>query len=140
MIDFKNYKAAIVQAEEILAQAGDPTSHPSARLTFLNRFEVLTNISESILRRVFASLGGPEHNTFLSIRELLRQASEEGLHLATPNQWITYLIALETMNARWIGAADVVMEQETLLLLQEFVHNIQAFANRVERMAAVVSE
>jgi hypothetical protein len=140
MIDFKNYKVAIVEAGEILAQASEPASHPSARLALLNRFEVLTNISESILRRVFASLGGPEHNTFLSIRELLRQASDEGLHLATPDQWIAYLAALETMNAEWIGAADVVIEPNTLLLLQGFVRDIQAFANRAERMATVVSE
>ena len=132
MIDIDNYKHAIEWLRSGLAEWNRERQNSAVRLSVLQSFAVTYNISESILRQAYVSLDIEENAAYLSTRELIRRAAEEGLMLSSSKEWMRYGLALESMREASISWSDDGLEN-MLPVLSPFVLDLEAFALCLEQ-------
>ncbi len=136
MIDLENYTAAISWLNRSLAQLEREPSNYAVRLSALHSFEVTYNVSESLLRQAYSLLSENEDAAFLSTRELIRQASDEGLTLSSPRQWMQYGLTLESIRqAMMFSGVEQGFDLQTLYPAQ-FAKELTLFAHCLERRLA----
>jgi hypothetical protein len=127
MIDIDNFTRAIQWLRRGLADARREPDNPSVQLSLLQSFEVTYNLSETILRHAYAELSDDEDALFISTRELLWRAGEEGIALSTRKQWMQYGLALESMREACMSP-DGLSVQDSYKLLAEFSQELESFA------------
>jgi hypothetical protein len=138
MIDIDNYKRAIEWLRRGISELNNDPASPTLRLGILHSFEVTYNLSESILRQAYVSLGSEENAAYISARELILHASDEGLVLSSPKRWMHYGFVLESMREACMDSVDetVVMSQELLL---EFAQELEAFAHSMKTRGLAIA-
>jgi hypothetical protein len=97
-MDIDNYKGAVAWLRLSLAEFQKQPDDPMVQFALLQSFEVTHNLSEAILRGAYVSLGIDEHAPYISLRELIWRAGEEGFVLSSRKDWLQYGLALETMK------------------------------------------
>lgn len=128
MIDIANYKRSIAWLKRGIA---DQSAEPSNRIFsdgLTQSAGVTYNLTEIVLRQALAGFSEEAVIPFLSSRELMRYADDEGLHLASPEAWLRYGIALEQANATQGDSFSVSL----LPLLPEYAEQLEGFAERLE--------
>ena len=135
MIDIENYKRAIAWLRRGMIELQQEPDNDAVRLGILHRFEVTHNVSEGILREVYAALDVDEQAPHISLREVLRRGAEEGLALSSPKQWLQYGLLLETTKDAWINTATVNLDA-IFPILPGYAEELDAFAmSLTQRMA-----
>ena len=135
MIDIENYGRAIAWLRRSLIELRQEPESDIIRLGILHRFEVTHNISEALLREAYVSLDVDEQAPILSLRELLRRASEEGIHLPAPARWLRYGLILESTKQGWIETATFDLEA-ILPILPRYADELDAFAKSLKQRMA----
>ena len=138
MIDIDNFRRAIQWLRRGLAEVQHEPVNPVVQLSLLQSFEVTYNLAEELLRQVCVeSVLGPDA-AFLSTRELIWRASEEGLVFATRKEWAQYGLALESMrDACMLSTGESV--KESFQLFSQFAQLLDSFADSLqERLACHV--
>ncbi len=135
MIDINNYKRAIQWLRRGLTQLEREPENPAFQLSVLQSFEVTYNLSESLLRQAHVALSDNKDAAYLSTRELLRQAGEDGLVLSSPRQWLHYGLVLESMREACMFALEANVEQPSQLV-SRFAQDLESFAMNLEKRLA----
>ena len=135
MIDIDNYKRAIDWLQRGLAELQRIPESPVLQLNVLHAFEVTHNLSESLLRHSYVALSDDKDAAFLSTRELIWRASEEGLVLSSRKQWLHYGLALESMREACMYSLEGDPETASELL-SHFAQDLQTFADSLEKRLA----
>lgn len=136
MIDVENYNRAIQWLQRSLAELSHTPDNPVVQLGALHCIEVTYNISERILREVYVLLGNDEQTPYISARELVRRAGEDGLVLSTPKQWMQYGFALEAMRETCMLSLAASPE-ELANLGAQLIEELRSFARCLDvRLAA----
>jgi len=138
MIDVDNYRRAVEWFRRGLFELSNDPSNPVVRLSVLPSFEVAFNISETLLRKAYVSLGSDEDATWVSARELILRASDEGLVLSSPKRWMHYGLVLETMRESCLESPDETVEISTELL-SSFALELEAFAHVLEMRRSAIA-
>ena len=135
MIDIANYKRSIAWLRRGMEEQ---RAHPEMRILqdgLTHSFEVTYNVTESTLREAIMKLTGNQNIGYLSAREVLRYASDEGLFLTESETWLLYGLAIEKTNAR-LGDD---FETNVLPLLPGFAAELDASAERLEGRLALAA-
>jgi hypothetical protein len=132
MMDIENYKQAIAWLRGNLAELQSTPGDPCVQLAVLHSFEVTYNLSEAILREAYVALGTDEYAAYVSLRELIWRASEDGIRLSSRKHWMRYGLALETMTEGFSLSADSSIA-DAGELLSRFADELESFANCVQR-------
>ncbi len=135
MIDIENYKRAIAWLRRGLTELQQEPENKTVQLGVLHRFEVTHNVSEGHLREAYDALGVDEQSPYISLREVIRRAAEEGISLSTPKQWLQYSLRLETTKEAWLATADVNLEA-LLPILPQYCDELDAFAEKLKARTA----
>lgn len=106
MMDIDNYKGAVAWLRRNLAEFQTRPSDPVLQYALLQSFEVTHNLSEAILREAYVSLGTDKYAPYISLRELIWRAGEDGFVLSSRKDWLQYGLALETMKENLCLTAD----------------------------------
>lgn len=135
MIDIDNYKRCVAWLTRCMDEhAADPESRMQ-RDGLLHAAEVSYNVTESTLRHALDELTGEETFAFVSSRELMRLAAEEGLKVSSREAWLRYGLAIEGANQS-LGES---LPTTLLPMLPQFAGEFQAFSKRLEqRLVSVV--
>lgn len=133
MIDIENYKSAIDWLQRSLARLDREPGNQDVRLSALHSIEVAYNVSESLLRQAYISLGDNEDAAFVSTRELIRQASEDGLVLSSPKQWMQYGLVLESIREAMFLFTDEQHFDLGSLAPSQFALELESFALCLEK-------
>ncbi len=128
MIDIANYKQALAWLRRAMAEQELQPDDQILRDNVWHSFEVTYNVSESTLRHALAQITGEDTLAFVSSREVMRCAAEEGIYLSSGKQWLRYGIALEQTDE---SLGDT-FSKDILPLLPQFAANLEAFAIRLE--------
>ena len=132
MMDLNNYKGAVTWLRGNLAEFQARPSDPTVQFALLQSFEVTHNLSEAILRGAYVSLGVDEYAPYLSLRELIWRAGEEGFVLSTRKDWLQYGLALETMReALNLSATGGI--GDAAQLLSRFADDLEVFSRCLDR-------
>jgi hypothetical protein len=129
MIDIENYKRAIQWLERGIAEQTNKPNDETVQDSVMLSFEVTYNLSESILRQALNELMEGQSLAYLSSRELMHYASDEGLALSSAENWLRYGIALEETN-RTQGEEFLA---HLAPLVPQYVKDLEAFSHRLER-------
>ncbi len=135
MIDIDNYKRAIRWLRRGLAELDRQPGDPTVQASVLQSFEVTQNLSESALRQAYVSLGKDREATYLSVRELIWRASEEGIVFPSCKQWLEYGLALESMREAMMLSLPQSIENAPQLL-SRFAQDLESFAHCLEKRLA----
>ena len=138
MIDIDNYKRSIAWLRSSLNEHNHRSEEQMFQLGVLHCFEVTHNISEAILREAYVSLAVDEQALYLSIRELIRRAAEEGVRLSSPSQWLEYAIVLESTKQGWYETATVDLDA-ILSILPHYADDLDAFATSLQQRMATLA-
>ena len=128
MIDLENYQLAIQWLERGIAEQTRKPDDETVRDSITLSFEVTYNLSERILRQALSEFAGDPSIVFVSSRELMRYAVDEGLPLSSAENWLRYGIALEQVNKTQGGA----FSESLVSLLPNYITELQAFSQRLE--------
>ena len=132
MMNIDNYKQAIAWLHGNLAELQITPEDPCVQLAVLQSFEVTYNLSEAILREAYVALGTDEYAAYLSLRELIWRASEDGLRLSSRRNWMQYGLVLETMREGFSLSADSSIA-DAGEFLSRFADELESFANCIQR-------
>jgi hypothetical protein len=135
MMDIENYKGAVAWLRSNLEYLRKSPSDPVVQFALLQSFEVTHNLSEAVLREMYVSLGVDEFADYLSLRELIWRAGEEGIVLSCRKDWMEYGSALERMrDTLSLSANGTIADADKLL--SRFADDLESFARCVERRLA----
>lgn len=135
MIDIDNYKRAIQWLRRGLAELDREPGDPAIQASVLQSFEVTHNLSESLLRQAYVSLGEDSEAAYLSARELIWRASEEGIAFPSCKQWLEYGLALESMREAMMLSLPQSIENAPQLL-SRFAQDLESLAHCLEKRLA----
>ena len=138
MIDIDNYKRAIEWLKRGVGELSADPANLAVRLGVLQSFEVTYNISESLLRQAFASLGDQEDATFISTREVILRAAHEGLALSTARQWMHYGFVLESVRESCMYSTEESLDIAPELL-STFAEELESFAHCLEARGLAIA-
>ena len=133
MIEIDNYKRSLEWLQRSIDRLQSHIDDPVSRLSALKSFEVVFNTSEEMLRRAFDEVGGDKLSPYLSVRELIYRAADEGLKFPLNKHWLEYSTALETVLERFSSTADVHLGTELPGMLLRLVTELHVFAVSVEQ-------
>ena len=135
MMDIQNYKGVVAWLRSNLAEFRTRPEDPVVHYALLQSFEVTHNLSEAVLREAYVLRGTDEYAPYLSLRELIWRASEEGIVLSSRKDWLQYGIALESMKeALSLSATRSAAEVDQLL--SRFADDLETFVHCLERRLA----
>jgi hypothetical protein len=138
MIDIDNYKRAVAWLRRGLAELQNDPTNRFVKLGVLHSFEVTYNVSEALLREVYARIDDEEDAILISARELIRCAADHGLVLTTPRQWMQYGVVIEVARETCLASGNETFEMPSDLLIG-FAEQLDNFARCLElRDAALV--
>jgi hypothetical protein len=135
MIDIDNYKRAIAWLRSGLAGFQNHPENSSVRLGLLHSFEVTYNVSESLLRELYASIDDEQGAMLVSARELIRCAADYGLVLSTPLNWMQYGVIIEEAREKCLTSGDETFDLP-IHLLSGFADELESFAHKIEHRGA----
>lgn len=131
MMNIDDYKQAIAWLRKNLAELERNPDDPSVQYAVLHTFEVTHNLSEAVLREAYVSLGVDEYAAYLSLRELIYRASEEGMVLSSSKAWLEHGLALERMREAFCLCAQE-SAVDAMQRLSQYADELELFARSVE--------
>jgi hypothetical protein len=132
MMNIDNYKGAVAWLRRSLAEFQTRSGDPMVQYALLQSFEVTHNLSEAILREAYVSLDIDEYAPYISLRELIWRAGEEGIVLCSRKDWLQYGLALETMREELdlTAGSDVGAVAQ---LISRFADELDSFARCLDK-------
>ncbi len=136
MIDIDNYRRSIAWMKRNLLALEQSPDDKIIQDATLQSFEVTFNLSEETLRKAVRSLETDDASTYLSFREVIYRADDEGLGFTANKHWLEYGLALESIRETFFVNAELEIDATCRLLLTRYVKELESFAIVLERKLA----
>ena len=133
MIDIENYGRSIAWMTRNLIALERSPDDKFIHDAVMQSFEVTFNITEEVLRKAFVAFDNDKAARYLSFREIVRLANDEGLGFTSNLHWLEYGTALETIRERFLETADLNIHAEFRSLLTRYVDELASFKSVLER-------
>jgi hypothetical protein len=138
MIDIDNYRRAIEWLRRGVKELSQDPENRFIKLGVLHSFEVTYNISEGILRQAYVLLADDDDAPYVSARELILRAHDEGLALSSPKRWMHDGFVIETMRESCLQSPQESFDLPLELVLS-FALELEAFAQTLEVRGAAIA-
>ena len=136
MIDIDNYRRSIAWMKRNLLALEQSPDDKIIQDATLQSFEVTFNLSEEVLRNAFLSLRMDREAAYLSFREVIYRADDEGVGFTSNKHWLEYGMALESIRATFFVAAELNLDAAFRSLLTRYVAELESFTIALERKLA----
>ncbi|WP_419804779.1 nucleotidyltransferase substrate binding protein [Terriglobus sp.] len=132
MIDIDNYGRSVAWMKRNLIALEQSPEDKALHYAVLQSFEVTFNLSEEVLRRAFIALETEEGAAYLSFREVIYRANDEGLVFTTIRHWLEYGSTLEAIKETFFESAALDIGVALRSLLTRYVEELERFTSALK--------